>query len=173
LLEIIRKSVLSRKIPGLDDADKLHLTKKKLPHGKAKVINDISESYKHIIEELFAEKWPKLKINQISMAVSEMVMNAILHGNLCQENYEIDISYILNGELLEICVSDEGLGFDGNKVAQSITEKDVLKPHGRGLHMVELFAEEMYFSQSGNKCWAIFRREGKSLGAEIQGNVIF
>ncbi|MDH5541655.1 MAG: PAS domain S-box protein [Nitrospinota bacterium] len=173
LLEIIRKSVLSQKILVLDDADKLHLTKKKLPHGKAKVINDISESYKHIIEELFAEEWPKQKINHISMAVSEMVMNAILHGNLCQENYEIDISYILNGELLEICVSDEGLGFDGNKVAQSIREEDVLQPHGRGLHMVELFAEEMYFSQSGNKCWAIFRKEGKSLGAEIQGNVIF
>lgn len=122
------------------------------------VIHKLSDSYEPIIEMLKRARWADKRINQVELAVSEMVINAIMHGNILCDKCTVELSYVLHGDELEICVADEGSGFDSNTLPQSI-EDNLLMEGGRGHHMISAMADGLYFNDTGNRCWALFERE--------------
>lgn len=119
------------------------------------IIHKLSDSYSSIIEILKKNHWEDKRISQVELAVSEMVINAIMHGNIVCDNCTVELSYILYADELEVCVTDEGLGFDSNALPQSI-EEDLLLEGGRGHHMINAMADGLYFNDAGNRCWALF-----------------
>lgn len=122
------------------------------------VIHKLSESYDPIIEKLKRAQWTDKKISRVELAVSEMVINAIMHGNMCCANCPVELSYQLHDDELEICVSDEGQGFDSKTLPQSI-EENMLMEGGRGHHMISAMADGLYFNDAGNRCWALFKKD--------------
>ena len=122
------------------------------------VINDVSEACTPIIEKLSAGGWPQKRIDELSIALREIVTNSFLHGNLCSDRYQVSISHVLHDDVLEVSVSDKGIGFDGSAVQQSIKGLDLLKECGRGLHMAGTYADRMFFNDSGNRCWMLFNK---------------
>ncbi len=131
-----------------------------LPSGKAgaAVIHKLSDSYEPVIETLKNAGWTPVRISQVELAVSEMVINAIMHGNMCCDQCTVELSYTLHEDVLELSVADEGVGFDSKSLPQSI-EENLMLEGGRGHHMITAMADSLYFNDAGNRCWAIFTKE--------------
>ncbi len=125
------------------------------------VIHKLSDSYEPIIDKLKTARWTDKRINQIELAVSEMIINAIMHGNMCCDQCTVELSYLLHGDELEICVADEGPGFNSKTLPQSI-EENMLMEGGRGHHMISAMADGLYFNDAGNRCWALFRKDSSA-----------
>lgn len=93
---------------------------------------------------------------QIMMALSEAVTNAIIHGNKEDEEKTVHIlAHDLNGKL-SISVKDEGEGFDPQAIPDPLKEENLLKEGGRGVFLMNQFADEVDFSENGSKLTLTF-----------------
>jgi anti-sigma regulatory factor (Ser/Thr protein kinase) len=81
----------------------------------------------------------------IMIAVNEVVKNAILHGNNCDQSKMVRITCICNTSIFRIHVCDNGTGFNPESVADPRNPDNLLKEHGRGLLMINFLMDEVDF----------------------------
>ncbi|HXG57785.1 MAG TPA: ATP-binding protein [Thermoanaerobaculia bacterium] len=82
----------------------------------------------------------------IGMAVREAVANAIKHGNKLDVRKKVHATLELRGNDLEITVSDEGEGFDPEKVGDPLNPQNLMKTSGRGIFYMKTFMDEIRYS---------------------------
>ncbi|MBN1211216.1 MAG: ATP-binding protein [candidate division Zixibacteria bacterium] len=76
-------------------------------------------------------------IADIAISVSELVNNAIFHGNKTARDKTIKVEINKVNGSVKISVTDEGGGFDLNDVENPIDDDNLLKEVGRGLFIVQ------------------------------------
>ena len=132
-------------------------------------------------------------VNLMRIAVREIIINAIEHGNLNitfdektkaiddekyiellsmrqrisrNKNKKVIVEYSLNPERVVYKISDEGEGFDYKKIINDIhnVNKNYIA-HGRGLKMARNLFDEISFNNKGNQVLMLKRFTG-----EIPGN---
>ncbi len=83
------------------------------------------------------------------LLLREVFNNAVVHGSKSNPNKKIitEFSYINN--LLKIDIKDEGYGFDWRKVLKK--KINIADSHGRGLAIIEQYADEIIYNEKGNK----------------------
>lgn len=87
---------------------------------------------------------------QIGMAVREIMVNAVAHGNRYNRNKKVhlDIEGLKDG--LAIVIRDEGEGFDPSSIPDPLAPENLLKQSGRGMLLVRAFVDDVNFeSRSG------------------------
>ena len=82
----------------------------------------------------------------IGMAVREAVANAIKHGNKLDIRKKVNATFKLRGPELEITISDEGEGFDPDKVGDPLNPQNLMKTSGRGIFYMRTFMDEVNYS---------------------------
>lgn len=82
-------------------------------------------------------------VADIAISVSELVNNAIVHGNRRLVEKRVTVSIDKRDGAVTITVSDEGGGFDPNKVADPLADANLLKEVGRGLFIVRSLMDEV------------------------------
>ena len=82
----------------------------------------------------------------IGMAVREAVANAIKHGNKLDVRKKVHACFDLRGPQLEITVSDEGEGFDPEKVSDPLNPQNLMKTSGRGIFYMKTFMDVIRYS---------------------------
>jgi serine/threonine-protein kinase RsbW len=82
----------------------------------------------------------------IGMAVREAVANAIKHGNKLDTRKKVNARFHLHGSELEITISDEGEGFDLEKVGDPLNPKNLMKTSGRGIFYMKAFMDRIKYS---------------------------
>lgn len=88
---------------------------------------------------------------RIMLTLSEAATNAIVHGNKENPNKKVTIrSTVSNGELI-ITVKDEGAGFDPDKIPDPLKEENLLNIGGRGVYLIEEYADNLQFEDNGTK----------------------
>lgn len=85
----------------------------------------------------------------ILITLTEAVTNAIIHGNGCDCKKKVSVSLLRHADALEVRVSDQGLGFDPNKVPDPTTEECLDKCGGRGIFLMKQLSDECRFMQNG------------------------
>ncbi len=88
------------------------------------------------------------KYNNILLAVTEAVNNAIIHGNKNDITKEIGLEFIITDEYIKIIVSDQGEGFDIDKVPDPTLPENLLSEHGRGIFIMKHFVDELKVEKS-------------------------
>ncbi len=83
--------------------------------------------------------WPVL-------AVREAVMNAVLHGNKEREGTSVLVEYSVGADEIEVCVQDQGEGFDPDKLADPLSETNLLSEGGRGVYLIRQLMDEVTYS---------------------------
>ncbi len=78
----------------------------------------------------------------VEMAVRESIINAIQHGNHCDESKKVQLEISLAPARLTIYVRDEGAGFDLSSVPNPLEEGNILKTSGRGIFIIRSFMDE-------------------------------
>ena len=85
-------------------------------------------------------------LNKLALAVAEAASNAIMHGNKANHNKLLKLTIKINSNRIQLIFKDEGKGFDPAKVPNPTTPENILKTHGRGLHIMNTFLDDLTYN---------------------------
>ncbi|MEA2030614.1 MAG: ATP-binding protein [candidate division Zixibacteria bacterium] len=82
-------------------------------------------------------------IADIAISASELVNNAVTHGQKSAHNNTIVIEIEYANGNVKIIVSDQGSGFNPDKIDDPLAEENLLKEVGRGLFIVKSLMDDV------------------------------
>lgn len=82
----------------------------------------------------------------IAISVSEVVTNAIKHGNCDDSNKKVTVKYEINQDELIIYIKDEGDGFHPDTIPDPTDNDNLLKQVGRGIFIVRSLLDSVDFN---------------------------
>jgi serine/threonine-protein kinase RsbW len=112
-----------------------------------KMIDEVSEEIK-ISSDLYGK---------ILIATIEAVNNSIVHGNKLDPKKKVNIDIYTENSNLHINVTDQGPGFDYNKVPDPTTPENIENISGRGVFLMKKLADNLIFNDSGTQVELIFK----------------
>lgn len=115
----------------------------KIPSNK-RLIPNISEIF---IQYLHSHNIKDADAMQI--AFEEALTNAIVHGNNNDYSKNVNISFNIKQNMLEISIEDQGSGF--NYKAIKINNDDIYRKNGRGILLISLYTDSFHFEEYGRK----------------------
>jgi serine/threonine-protein kinase RsbW len=86
----------------------------------------------------------------IELALREALENAVVHGN--QEDPETKVHIRCRcqpGNELSIVVTDQGKGFDVEKIVGDGITSDPASEHGRGIPLMKAYMKDVHFERGG------------------------
>lgn len=95
---------------------------------------------------------------KLMLTVSEAVTNGIVHGNDLDESKIVNLKAFLSesGSQLIFVTKDEGEGFDPDALPDPLAKENLLKASGRGVFLMEEYADEVNYSEGGTKLTITF-----------------
>lgn len=106
-------------------------------------IFEVDNLSNYLDEALKDVKIPAEKYNNILLALTEAVNNAIVHGNKNDIHKQIQLEFIITDSFIKVIVTDEGEGFDLNNVPDPTLPENILNEHGRGIYIMKHFVDEL------------------------------
>ncbi len=111
------------------------------------------------IVEAEAEKIAKLaglsedEQESLSIAITEVVANAIIHGNKKDIKKQVNLEFRISKSKLFISIEDEGRGFDPHGIADPLAPENLYKDSGRGVFIVRTLMDDVqyYFGERGTR----------------------
>jgi anti-sigma regulatory factor (Ser/Thr protein kinase) len=123
----------------------------------------------------------------LQLALSELIVNAVEHGN-CGITYDektaamdkglsvvelvaekcrdpairakrVEVLWDIGQESTSFVIRDEGKGFDVRAHLKKITAQDNLSLHGRGIKMAGMYAAELRYNDTGNQVTMVIRHD--------------
>jgi len=82
----------------------------------------------------------------IEMAVREIVVNAIRHGNQLDLEKIVRVQFRFDAEKFEVEIHDQGNGFDFDHLPDPCDPENILKSSGRGIFLVRSFMDDFTLS---------------------------
>jgi serine/threonine-protein kinase RsbW len=108
------------------------------------------------------------EVMQISMAVREGAVNAVLHGNAYAPDKKVTLAFEQTGGELIITIRDQGPGMDLSKIPNPLAPENLLKTSGRGIFLMRSFMDvvEIRPSSTGTELKLIKRVHGPTAGGK-------
>ena len=93
------------------------------------------------------------EVMQISMAVREAAVNAVLHGNAYDPSKKVTLAFERTADDLVIVVRDQGKGLDTSRIPDPLAPANLMKTSGRGIFLIRSFMDvvEIHPSQTGTE----------------------
>jgi serine/threonine-protein kinase RsbW len=112
--------------------------------------------------------FPEDEVMQISMAVREGAVNAVLHGNAYAAEKKVTLAFERTAEDLVIIIRDQGNGMDLSKIPNPLAPENLLKTSGRGIFLMRSFMDvvEIRPSQTGTELKLIKHVHGPTAGGK-------
>ena len=115
-----------------------------------RIIIPSSLEYLREVEEYVEEKLKQKKLSQdlladIAISVTEVVTNAVCHGNRNDSRKKVYVSVEVHPRQVVVSVADEGTGFDPAQLPNPTEEENLLKDAGRGIFIVKSLMDEVKF----------------------------
>ena len=79
---------------------------------------------------------------QIGMAVREVTVNAVVHGNRYNKKKKVHLGLETSNSGLSVIIGDEGDGFDLSSLPDPTLPENLLRQSGRGLLLVRAFMDD-------------------------------
>lgn len=111
------------------------------------LVDEISEKY-----DLSSEIYGNILVSLV-----EAVNNAVTHGNKLDPNKVVKIKCVLENDLLEFVVTDEGKGFDFERLPDPTLPENIEKPDGRGIFLMKHLSDGVSFSKNGSEVTLVFK----------------
>jgi len=86
---------------------------------------------------------------RLMLTVSEAATNAVVHGNQLDPAKKATIHAESNGKTLTFITTDEGDGFEPEEVPSPLEEENLLKPSGRGVFLMQEYADGVEYQDEG------------------------
>ena len=82
-------------------------------------------------------------VADIAISVSELVNNAMFHGNQSANDKVVTVSISRGNESVTVTISDEGRGFDPASIPDPLADENLLEEVGRGLFIVKSLMDKV------------------------------
>ena len=86
----------------------------------------------------------------IHLALEEVLVNAIHHGNHDDPAKMVDVESLITPEKLDLSITDEGTGFDPDGLPDPRCEKNLYKSSGRGVLLIRAYMDVVEYNERGN-----------------------
>lgn len=86
--------------------------------------------------------------DNMAIALTELVINAIVHGNNQDKKKKVTLQAVLKENGIEISIEDEGPGFNPGELPDPTNPQNIWKEHGRGIFLVQNLIDEVSFRQT-------------------------
>jgi serine/threonine-protein kinase RsbW len=117
-------------------------TEKKVTLSLDSNFNSVEVAEKFLHSVMAKSSLEDSETHRVEMAVRESVINAIQHGNRCDESKKVQLEISVSPAKITILVRDEGAGFDVGSVPNPLEENNILKNSGRGIFIIRSFMDE-------------------------------
>ena len=87
-------------------------------------------------------------LNNLSLAISEALANAMVHGNKLDPNKNVVITVDIFDKKIELSIKDSGQGFKPEEVPDPTKPENILRDSGRGIFIMQSFVDDLYYSFS-------------------------
>jgi serine/threonine-protein kinase RsbW len=85
------------------------------------------------------------------IAVTEIAMNAIIHGNKENADKKVRVFVEYDDKLMRIVITDQGGGFEPERLPDPTDEKNLHDLHGRGVFIAKAMVDEFYYQHHDGK----------------------
>ena len=82
--------------------------------------------------------------DDLAIAVTEAVNNAIMHGNNADPRKKVLITFIIEPGVFTIKIRDQGPGFDPDSLPDPTAPENILLEKGRGLFIIRHLMDEFH-----------------------------
>jgi serine/threonine-protein kinase RsbW len=79
----------------------------------------------------------------IGMAVRECMVNAVVHGNRYNRNKHVHVNVRKSASDFTIRITDQGEGFETERVPDPLDDTNILRHSGRGLFLMAAFMDDV------------------------------
>lgn len=117
---------------------------------------ELSSTYEELerVEHLLNELQEQLGFDdefyaRLMLTVSEASTNAVVHGNKLDPSKKATITAEADEKVLTIITTDEGSGFVPEEVPNPLAEENLLKTSGRGVFLMQEYADETEYKNDG------------------------
>jgi len=86
--------------------------------------------------------------DNLAIAVTEAVGNAIVHGNKKDSSKTVSIEFILNPGSVTCTVKDQGSGFKIDELSNPLAPQNLMKESGRGIFILKALMDDVSYSFS-------------------------
>lgn len=87
--------------------------------------------------------------DSLAIAVTEIVGNAIVHGNKRDKTKRVTIDFEYKDKTIAVIIQDEGEGFNVGEIANPLEPENLLKESGRGIFIVRALMDVVEFKNTG------------------------
>jgi len=84
-------------------------------------------------------------IEDFGIATTEMVNNAIRHGNNNDPTKYVHVKFLVSNSEMRVVVRDDGGGFNPDKIADPLKPENLYKESGRGIFIVRMLMDKVDF----------------------------
>jgi len=88
------------------------------------------------------------RLNEISLAVHETTVNAVIHGNRYSAQKKVWVAISVSEAGLKITIADEGDGFNAEALPDPLAAQELLQDHGRGVYLSRVLMDEYHVCPS-------------------------
>lgn len=124
--------------------------------GEARRVQD------EIEEALQSNRFGERDIFSIRLALEEVLVNAIKHGNQMDPGKCVRGEYTVTDERFDVRIEDEGPGFDPNDLPDPTDPDNVERSCGRGVFLIKHYMTSVEYHGKGNVVTMSKLRNGAS-----------
>lgn len=121
-------------------------------------LNKARQLEEQLLEEVARRGYSETEIFAIKLALEEVLVNAIKHGNKYDVSKSVRVDHEINEHRVVLTITDEGKGFRPAAVPDPTADENLEKPCGRGLMLMRSFMDEVSYNDRGNQVRLIKRK---------------
>jgi len=87
----------------------------------------------------------------LRLCFEEILINAIKHGNKLKKDVSARVIINIDGDRIQVIVTDQGPGFDYKELRDPTTEDNIRAYSGRGVYLVKHLMDELKYNEKGNR----------------------
>lgn len=114
---------------------------------EAQYIREVSSK---INKDLLRHCSDEEKLFEIKLCVEEAMRNAMVHGNGSDARKMVGVSYTIGPKNISIEITDEGKGYDHEKLPDPTRDENITRNSGRGVFLIKRLMDKVEFVGSGN-----------------------
>ena len=137
-----------------------HIHKSVVVPGTAQDTRKVCEQILSLIRDY---KYSEDDIFAIHLALEEALINAVKHGNNMNPDKEVKVEYTIMPDKIDVSVTDQGRGFNSERVPDPRLDENLYKTNGRGLFLIRSYMDRIEFNEAGN-CIRMIRHKGSRSG---------
>lgn len=107
----------------------------------------------------------------VHLALEEAFLNAVKHGNKMDAAKKVKVDFTVDREKIEICITDEGEGFDPGTIPDPRVGENLYRPEGRGLLLISSYMHTVEYSHRGT-CLRMVRYKGRAIPDRGDSSVV-